>query len=304
MDASRAQKIAQVLKETKTLGKEIGKPVGGPAAAAASRAAIDATSRFPTGTLGTTIMKYVMYFIATLLAIGLVVLAIDQWITPVFKRLPANLPGIDKTQDFWPTSSAVQAIIIGTPPPASGSTSSTTPYCSVLEGQPQYGITIDVKIDDEFPQSIIPGTGNTSNERIFFIIGSLESPKLQISLDNSINTVYVKSYSGDNRSNPKAALIENVPVHTPFRIGVVVYTTYVETYLNGKLYSTVQFGSDHPSFQLANQDKVLPPSAITMNSIAYGAGIQVLNFRAFGYVPSAEELLSRMSDLTKVESYA
>jgi len=248
-------------------------------------------------------MKYVMYFIATLLAIGLVVLAIDQWITPIFKRLPVNLPGIDKTQDFWATSSAVQTVIIGTPPPAGGTR--TNPYCSVLQGQPQYGITIDVKIDNEFPQPNIPTTGNTSNERIFFIIGSsLTSPKLQISLDNSINTVYVKSYSGDSRSNPKAALIENVPVHTPFRIGVVVFTTYVEAYLNGKLYSTVQFDHSNPASPLGIFDQVFPPSAITINHIAYGAGIQVLNFRAFGYVPSAEELLSRMSDLTPTSSFA
>jgi hypothetical protein len=299
MDASRAQKIAQVLKETKTLGKEIGKPVGGPAAAAASRAAIEATSRLPTGTMGTTIMKYVMYFIATLLAIGLLVLAIDQWITPVFKRLPASLPGIDKTQAFWSSSSNVQAITIGTPP----TSGSSIPYCSVLEGQPQYAITIDVKIDDEYPQSTIPRSGNL-NERIFFIIGSLTSPKLQISLDNSINTVYVKSFSGDSRASPKAAILENVPVHTPFRIGVVVYTTYLEAYLNGKLYSTVQFDPSSPALGLVSQDKVLPPSGITISSIAYGAGIQVMNFRAFGFVPTAEELLSRMSDLTPTSSFA
>ena len=300
MDASRAQKIAQVLKDTKTLGKEIGKPVGGPAAAAASRAAIEATSRLPTGTMTTTIMKYVMYFIATLLAIGLLVLAIDQWITPVFKRLPASLPGIDKTQAFWSNSTNIQPILIGTAPTSS---ISSIPYCTILQGQPQYAITIDVKIDDEFPQSSIPTTGNTSNERIFFIIGSLASPKLQISLNNSINTVYVKSYSGSSRANPKAALLENVPVHTPFRIGVIVNKTYMETYLNGKLYSTVQFDPSSQALQLEVQDEILPPSGIVINTVAYGKGIKVMNLRAFGYAPTAEELLSRMNTLTDVKSF-
>lgn len=299
MDASRAQKIAQVLKDTKTLGKEIGKPVGGPAAAAASRAAIEATSRLPTGTVATSIMKYVMYFIATLLAIGLLVLAIDQWITPVFKRLPYSLPGIDKTQAFWSTSSSVQKVTIGAPP----SRTTTEPYCTVLEGQEYYAITIDVKIDDEFPQSQILTAGNTINERIFFIIGSLNSPKLQISLDNSINTVYVKSFSGDLRSNPKAALLENVPVHSPFRIGVVVNKNYMETYLNGKLYSTVQFDPRYPALKLITNDFLLPPSEININTVAYGKGIKVMNLRAFGYAPSAEELLSRMDTLTEVKSF-
>ena len=298
MDASRAQKIAQVLKDTKTLGKEIGKPVGGPAAAAASRAAIEATSRLPTGTMATTIMKYVMYFIATLLAIGLLVLAIDQWITPVFKRLPYTLPGIDKTQAFWSNSSNVKEIIVGSPPVVG---SSTNTYCSVLEGQPQYGISIDIKIEDEFPQESLKQ--EIINDRIFFIIGSVSSPKLQISLDNSINTVYIKSFSGLLRENPKTVLIENVPVHSPFRIGVVVKPTYMEAYLNGKLYSTVKFATTNTALALVNQDLVLPPSAITMSNKAYGAGIKVMNFRAFGYVPSAEELLSRMNDLTPDSSF-
>jgi len=298
MDASRAQKIAQVLKDTKTLGKEIGKPVGGPAAAAASRAAIEATSRLPTGTMATTIMKYVMYFIATLLAIGLLVLAIDQWITPVFKRLPYTLPGIDKTQVFWSNSSNVKEIIVGSPPVVG---SSTNTYCSVLEGQPQYGISIDIKIEDEFPQESLKQ--EIINDRIFFIIGSVASPKLQISLDNSINTVYIKSFSGLLRENPKTVLIENVPVHSPFRIGVVVKPTYMEAYLNGKLYSTVKFATSNTALALVNQDRVLPPSAITMSNKAYGEGIKVMNFRAFGYVPSAEELLSRMNDLTPDSSF-
>jgi hypothetical protein len=299
MDASRAQKIAQVLKDTKTLGKEIGKPVGGPAAAAASRAAIEATSRLPTGTMATTIMKYVMYFIATLLAIGLLVLAIDQWITPVFKRLPYSLPGIDKTQAFWSNSSNVKEIIVGSPPAVGAS---TNPYCSVLEGQPQYGISIDVKIEDEFRQTEIPTTGN-KNDRIFFIIGSVASPKLQISLDNSINTVNIKSFSGADRADPKTVLIENVPVHSPFRIGVVVKPTYMEAYLNGKLYSTVKFATSNTALALVNQDRVLPPSEITIDNKAYGKGIKVMNFRAFGYLPSAEELLSRMNDLTPDSSF-
>jgi hypothetical protein len=298
MDASRAQKIAQVLKDTKTLGKEIGKPVGGPAAAAASRAAIEATSRLPTGTMATTIMKYVMYFIATLLAIGLLVLAIDQWITPVFKRLPYTLPGIDKTQVFWSNSFNVKEIIVGSPPVVG---SSTNTYCSVLEGQPQYGISIDIKIEDEFPQEGLKQ--EIINDRIFFIIGSVASPKLQISLDNSINTVYIKSFSGLLRENPKTVLIENVPVHSPFRIGVVVKPTYMEAYLNGKLYSTVKFATSNTALALVNQDRVLPPSAIIMSNKAYGAGIKVMNFRAFGYVPSAEELLSRMNDLTPDSSF-
>jgi len=301
MDASRAQKIAQVLKDTRTLGKDIGKPVAGPAAAAAARAATEATSRLPIGSIGGTIMKYLLYLIATLLAIGLLVLAIDQWVTPIFKRLPASLPGIDKTQVFWTNTSSVAPIRVGTPPPDSTPTA-TTPYASILQGQESYAFTADVLINDEFPKAGV-------TDRIFLTVGtnpfSLDTSKIEISLNNNINTVKVTVFTGTTRDR-ESAEIENVPIRTSFRIGVVKTPTYMDVYLNGKLYKTRKLSGI--SAAIATGDTIYPPSSIKLTvgqtTTTLSTGIKVLNFRAFGYVPEPSEMLSRMNDLIPTASFS
>jgi hypothetical protein len=301
MDASRAQKIAQVLKDTRTLGKDIGKPVAGPAAAAAARAATEATSRLPIGSIGGTVMKYLLYLIATLLAIGLLVLAIDQWVTPIFKRLPASLPGIDKSQVFWTNTSSVAPILVGTPPP--GSTPSvSTPYVSILQGQESYAFTADVLINDEFPKTLPSGY-----DRIFLTVGTnpflLTTSKIQISLNNNINTVKVTVFSTSGQDIlQESAEIENVPIHTSFRIGVVKTPTYMDVYLNGKLYKTRKLVGTTAAIALG--DTIYPPSSIRVESTTLSTGIKVLNFRAFGYVPEPSEMLSRMNDLIPTASFS
>ena len=304
MDASRAQKIAQVLKDTRTLGKDIGKPVAGPAAAAAVRAATEATSRLPIGSIGGTVMKYLLYLIATLLAIGLLVLAIDQWVTPIFKRLPPSLPGIDKTQVFWTNTSSVAEIIVGTPP-ASLTPSVTTPYVSILQGQESYAFTADVLINDEFPKTLPGGV----TDRIFLVLRtgtfalSDANTKIEISLNNTVNTVKVTARSSNGL---ESAEIENVPIRTSFRIGVVKTPTYMDVYLNGKLYKTRKLSGT--SAAIATGDTILPPSSINVTvgqtTTTLSTGIKVLNFRAFGYVPEPSEMLSRMNDLIPTASFS
>ena len=300
MDASRAQKIAQVLKDTRTLGKDIGKPVAGPAAAAAVRAATEATSRLPIGSIGGTVMKYLLYLIATLLAIGLLVLAIDQWVTPIFKRLPPSLPGIDKTQVFWTNTSSVAEIIVGTPP-ASLTPSVTTPYVSILQGQESYAFTADVLINDEFPKTLPGGV----TDRIFLVLRtgtfalSDANTKIEISLNNTVNTVKVTARSSNGL---ESAEIENVPIRTSFRIGVVKTPTYMDVYLNGKLYKTRKLSGT--SAAIATGDTIYPPSSIRSGTTTLSTGIKVLNFRAFGYVPEPSEMLSRMNDLIPTASFS
>jgi hypothetical protein len=310
MDASRAQKIAQVLKDTRTLGKDIGKPVAGPAAAAAVRAATEATSRLPIGSIGGTVMKYLLYLIATFLAIGLLVLAIDQWVTPIFKRLDPSLPGIDKTQVFWTNTSSVAPILVGTPPPGSEPNAST-PYVSILQGQESYAFTADVLITDEFPKTLPGGVTDRTflvlrTPTATFALSDIHS-KIEISLNNTVNTVKVTVCSGSASGRvQESAEIENVPIHTSFRIGVVKTPSYMDVYLNGKLYKTRKLLGT--SAAIATGDTIYPPSSIKITSgsttTTLSTGIKVLNFRAFGYVPEPSEMLSRMNDLIPTASFS
>ena len=299
MDASRAQKIADVLKETRTLGKDIRKPVGGPAAAAASRASIEATSRLPTGFLGGTLMKYVLYFMATLLAIGLAVLAFDQWVTPIFKKLPASLPGIDKTQVFWTNINSVYNITVGVTPDGTVPVV-TAPYVSSLVGLDTYAFTADILIENEFPQTL-----PDDSDRVFLVIGqTVSTPTIQLSLNNLINNLRVTT---NTDIVIETAEVENVTIHTSFRIGVVKTPKYMDVYLNGKLYKTRQLAGTSP--RIASGDKVFAPSSITRtpsggSPITLSTGIKVLNFRAFGYLPDSSEMLSRMNNLIPTASFS
>jgi len=310
MDASRAQKIAQVLKDTRTLGKDIGKPVAGPAAAAAVRAATEATSRLPIGSIGGTVMKYLLYLIATLLAIGLLVLAIDQWITPVFKKNSSYLPGTDKTEVFWTNTNSVYDITVGSPLP-SERLDATKPYVLNLQYKESYAFTADVLINDEFPKTLPSGV----TDRTFLVLRTPTSTfalsdlhsKIEISLNNTVNTVKVTVLSGplDNRAQ-ESAEIENVPIHTSFRIGVVKTPSYMDVYLNGKLYKTRKLL--RISAAIATGDKIYAPSSIKLTNgsttTTISTGIKVLNFRAFGEVPDPSDMLSRMNDLTPTASFS
>ena len=245
-------------------------------------------------------MKYLLYLIATLLAIGLLVLAIDQWVTPIFKRLPPSLPGIDKTQVFWTNTSSVAEIIVGTPP-ASLTPSVTTPYVSILQGQESYAFTADVLINDEFPKTLPGGV----TDRIFLVLRtgtfalSDANTKIEISLNNTVNTVKVTARSSNGL---ESAEIENVPIRTSFRIGVVKTPTYMDVYLNGKLYKTRKLSGT--SAAIATGDTIYPPSSIRSGTTTLSTGIKVLNFRAFGYVPEPSEMLSRMNDLIPTASFS
>ena len=290
MDAERSQKIADVLKETKTLGQKINKPMAGAVgAAAAAGLAREASSRLPIGTLGGTIMKYVLYVIAGLLAIGLILLGVDQWITPIFKRFSPSLPGIDSTQVFWTDRSKIVSITIGP------SSNKFIPSSTVIQGQEQYAITMDILIKDEFPQKL----PEESSDRIFFVLGScVSTPKLRMSIDNLKNTVKVTSVSS---TGPESAEVDNVPIHTPFRIGIVKTPNILEVYINGKLYKTRKLYGN-TSVPIA-EDQIIAPSNIKIGQILVSKGIEVMNLRTFGYIPLASEMASRMSDLTSKESF-
>jgi hypothetical protein len=47
----------------------------------------------------------------------------------------------------------------------------------------------------------------------------------------------------DSDGNPNNILIPNIPVQTPFRLGIVLMNTVFEVYLNGKLVRTLKYDS-------------------------------------------------------------
>jgi len=295
MDQSRANKISQVLKNVSTLGKDIGIPTS-------SKAVSEAKKVVGNPVEGTGFVRILMYIIAGILLIGIILLGVDQWVTPIFQRSPGGagyipIPGTDLSQVFWTDAESIGDITIGSvPPPKPGNIAPLS--VTVLEAQTAYSLTLDVFINDEYPQTLPSG----ETMRIFFFMGqTINNPTLQVCLDNNKNTVYITAF--DSEGFQQSISIDNVPIHTSFRIGLTMSQNIMEAYMNGLLINTKRITSipKAPS----SGDTIFATSNIKTGSppIVLSRGIGVLNVRAFGYVVPSSEMKGRMSDLTSNSSF-
>jgi hypothetical protein len=260
-------------------------------------------SGLPTPIAGSGFLRVIMYIIAGILVIGILLLVIDQWITPIFQSDPGSagyifMPGTDTSVVFWKKTSDIKNIIIGTlPPPDSGSNlpSSGPLSTSVIEGQSSYSITLDVLIQDEYPQDLGTSTSDSQSlYRTFFSLGpSLTNPTLVFEVDNYKNTVYITSY--DANRLVQTAVIDNVPIHKPFRIGVVKTPNLLEGYLNGMLVRTIKLRSN--TLDPNTGDTIYSADEIVKAGKLQSNGIKTMNLRLFGEAIAPAEMKARMTDL-------
>jgi hypothetical protein len=312
---TRSQRAAAAIKNIETLGKQIEKPVSTKLTLGKALPTLIQPSGLPTPVAGTSLVQILMYIVAGILLIGLILLAVDQWITPVFQRKPGGagyipLPGTDSTQVYWTNPTNISNITVGPVAPVAAGMQQPL-YTSAIEGQLSYSLTLDVLINNEFPQNL-----GSLTQRTFFMLGpSLATPSLTISLDNNVNTVYVTSY--DSTRHVQTAMIENVPIHSPFRVGIVKSPYALEAYLNGKLVTTINMRSS--TINPTGGDTIFAPYNImytppssqgsgafsggTNAPVSLSRGIQAMRLRIFGYVASPSEMMSRMSDLTSLKVF-
>jgi|UniRef100_A0A6C0DLU8 hypothetical protein len=288
MNASRSDKISEVLKNVSNLGKSIKSPFG-----AKTPSGPEPANAIGQPVQGSGFVRILMYTVAGLLLIGIILLGVDQWITPIFKKSPGapgflSIPGTDTSQVYWQSTSEVRDIIVGTPPPRKNGTLPLS--TSVLEGQGTYTITMDVMIADEYPQDI----GKGQSQRIFFTMSqTVDNPTLRVSLDNEKNTVYITCFDADGLQ--QSVKLENVPIHAPFRVGLTVSPYLLEGYLNGLLVQTRQLNSTPKPPALG--DRIFAPSNIVINKKVMSKGIRILNIRCFDYPVGPAEMQGRMDDL-------
>lgn len=296
MDATRTQQIAQVLKNVKTLGKNVKQPGG--LAPVVPQALLEASSRLPTTSGGSSWTNIAFYVIAGILVVGIILLIVDQFVTPIFKRSPGgagviDLPGNDITSVYWPKLTDVRDLTVANPT----SKASATNVTSIID-QDEYSLSVDVYIDNEYPQDLPTDVGN---QRIFFLLGPLWGQgKVMLSIDNNKNTLYA-SFANGAGTRSTALVIDNVPIRKPFRVGIVKANKYVELYLNGKLVQTkpLPFVMSPPG----SGYKFLAPASLVSQEKNTAVGIRVLNLRIFPYAAGAPEMLYRMSDLTAKSAF-
>jgi hypothetical protein len=304
MDPARSSRIANALKSVEALGKSLKIPTkvtdiissGNKATNIATKAGVEQVE-------SSGFVRIIMYFMVGILLIFILLLGIDQWVTPIFQRSPGGdgyipIPGTDMSQVVWTDLKEVSNIYIGiapTPPVSIGTPApKSPPQITVIEGQPTYSLTMDVFIENEY--------SNLPDQRIFFVMGTdVNSPTLRVGLDNTKNTVYISVFNSAGLQ--ETAVIDNVPIRMPFRIGTVVTPFSLDGYLNGRLVMSRKLKNNPipPStgsviFATSNIVKSNPQTVIS-------AGIKVLKIRAFGYSVPPTEMYGRMSDLTAKDTF-
>ena len=326
MNQDRAKLAEAAYKNVETLKKNVGKPAS--AAASATVKPAGPTKITPSGlpepVAGMGIVQIFMYIIAGILLLGIILLIVDYWVFPIFKREPGgpgyvSLPGSDTSDNFWSSLKEIKDITIGTPPPPDPNNPNpiiplTT---STIEGQSSYTITLDVLINDEKPQDLGPNAASNNIQRAFFVLGSLEEPIITFTLENTTNTIHTNAYETDtkNRRSIRSTIIDNVPIHTPFRLGFVKTPKVMEAYLNGLLVHTVQLQGQ--SINPTTGDMIFAPANIKrtvvqttpgvnkpkQTTILLSRGIQAMNLRLFPYSIQPNEMQGRMSDLTSISTF-
>jgi hypothetical protein len=186
---------------------------------------------------------------------------------------------------------------------------------TILNGQTSYNYTLSVDIH------IIDPHIDTSNNRIILARTSTQditkvgqTSSLLIKLDDNTNDLIVTIFTSNIRK--ENIIIKNIPFSKPFKLTVVVGETYIEGYLNGKLYNTKSFSTSPttsvgyilPSpntnnIQLRNLllwNKVLSPAQIRAIDTSISSGSD-FNIRSLTNVcPSISDAVNNITDEIEV----
>jgi len=196
------------------------------------------------------------YTIAILLVLLIILLIINYTIYPIF-QLQAGGPGfiripfMQSQQVFWSPGGSFQDI---------------SSNCKINQPNQAYNWSMSLDISIKNPVMTVQDTQFKSLFRLLFNRGGDVNPTPTF-IDGSINDLFTGSnkynlaigllrdtndlyISTNTEAGEQGVLLQNVPTKTPFRIGVVVMSTYLEVYFNGKLFKTLKLAgqiSDIPS---------------------------------------------------------
>jgi len=183
------------------------------------------------------------YVISVIVIIIVILVIVNYTIMPIFRLYPGGpgyipVPGGDTSQVFWKQGSIV-------PAPMSDASS------NVVGVAFPWSFALDIDITNPMhissgprilfyrgpPISANPSSSSTSST----LSGLLEKYNVAIALlpDTTDLTVSVLNSS----MGMENVILRNVPVQTPFRVGVVLSDTAMEVYLNGLLQRTRTFES-------------------------------------------------------------
>ena len=178
---------------------------------------------------------------------------IHYTVYPIFQLNPGGpgivpVPGFNDSKVYWQPTSSV-------------TTFTDLPEAKTDKGADaiNYSLCIDLVVRDPYMTNgngyvVLFNRGGTINPNPAAntaITGTISGYNLVMALAPNTNDLVVSMLNSSD--NPENVLIPNIPIKAPFRIGVVVFGSVFEVYLNGKLVKTRAIATgnvtNHGNFQ-------------------------------------------------------
>lgn len=179
--------------------------------------------------------SYIGYIVSIFVVIIIILMFIHYFITPIFQLNPGGpgvipVPGMKDSKLYW-TKQPVQSL----------------KDTDTILGQQSanWSFTLDFFIEEPLTISKSPrilfqrGGELNQNSTSPTLTGIAPNYNMCIALSPDTTDMIVSTLNVDN--NMESVIVQNVPVQTPFRIGVVLMENVMEVYVNGMLYKTRKF---------------------------------------------------------------
>ena len=189
------------------------------------------------------------YILGIFLVLVVILVIINYTITPIFRLYPGGpgyipIPGGDSSQVFWKQGS--------------GKPAAFAPFfdmsTNVVAAPTQWSFALDIDITNPMHVSQSPRvlfyrgpsrfdvSGEFTPGAPTTIQGLIGNYNVAFALLPDTTDLVVSVLTGDTTTTyPENVILQNVPVQTPFRVGVTISDTVMEVYLNGLLQRTRTF---------------------------------------------------------------
>lgn len=177
---------------------------------------------------GSTFVSIFGWFIAVVVVITVILLFVHFTLRPVFRVVPGGkgiipIPGFSDGQVYWKPGTAVAPLI-----------ESTLPASYPTQN---WSFTVDIFVNN--PTALVSAPASIFSRRVYPVPRNDGENGVEVLLIPGSNDLLV-TVTNVNR-NAETVLLSNVPVQTPFRLGVVILDVAMEVYINGRLMKTRAF---------------------------------------------------------------
>lgn len=181
--------------------------------------------------------RIIGYLLGIFVVITVILLFINYYVTPVFQLNPGGpgvipVPGMSDGTTYWTKS------------PTSPISDTATPIGTQTSN---WSMTLDFFIKEPISTHPYPrvlfhrGLELQSSPSSALLTDVAPNYNIAIALTPDTTDMIVSAQNANN--NMENILIPNVPVQTPFRVGVVLMDSAIEVYLNGRLLKTRTFSA-------------------------------------------------------------